>query len=739
LPAGIKPYPIPTPGPGSDEGITVGPDNNLWITERDADKVARLNTAGSFLNTYNVPTANAGPNNITRGPDGNLWFTETNVGHVAKVTPTGTFTEYSSGITPGANPYGITRGPDGNLWFTEFFADKIGRITTSGTVTEFTYTGGTNPGFSHIVTGPDNNLWFTEPFQSRIGRITTGGTITHFAAPGSNPGWIVVGPDNNLWFTEGDAKIVRMNTSGTVTGTFAVPNGSDPYGLAVGADGNLWFVDRFANFVGRITTAGVVTGEFTIPAPGLTNPGGAVSGPDGNIWFLGATSPDVWQVVLDKPLTPTPRTVTPTEGSEFTGVVASFTDADATAAAGDFTARIDWGNGNVTAGVVTSNGLGGFNVTGTNTYTEEGTDAITVTITDINDSKDVGGSTAVAHSTANVADAALSAVPITSMFPVGTEGFPITNLVLANFVDGGGAEPFANYTVTINWGDGTLPTAGTLTRTGLIFSVAGSHTYAEEDPRTIQVTMKDEGGSMATVSVPITLYEAGLSPTAVPVTATEGATFSGVVATFTDSGGAEVVGDYGASINWGDNTAPTSGTITVSAGTFTVRGTHTYAEEGFYTISMSIQHEASGTGLFIVPANVADAGLAATGVAVTATEGGLVNPPVATFTDVGGPEVATNYNALIDWGDGHTSSGLVTFSAGVFRVTGLNAYGEEGMYTVTVTIRDEGGSMATATSTATVADAPLSATAVTFTTAVATEGFAFSNLTLAYFLDGGGL
>src|SRR5215831_2795257 len=100
------------------------------------------------------------PEGITRGPDGNLWFAENTSSRIGRITPAGVITEFSAGITPNSGPGAITRGPDGNLWFTEILANKIGRITPAGVVTEFSagITPGTTPNF--ITAGPDGNVWF---------------------------------------------------------------------------------------------------------------------------------------------------------------------------------------------------------------------------------------------------------------------------------------------------------------------------------------------------------------------------------------------------------------------------------------------------------------------------------------------------------------------------------------------------------------------------------------------------
>jgi hypothetical protein len=62
------------------------------------------------------------------------------------------------------------------------------------------------------------------------------------------------------------------------------------------------------------------------------------------------------------------------------------------------------------------------------------------------------------------------------------------------------------------------------------------------------------------------------------------------VATFTDPGGPEMVGDYTAAINWGDGKT-SAGTITVSSGVFTVTGAHTYLQPGILTITVTLSHE----------------------------------------------------------------------------------------------------------------------------------------------------
>ena len=100
--------------------------------------------------------------------------------------------------------------------------------------------------------------------------------------------------------------------------------------------------------------------------------------------------------------------VSATAGVQFTGAVATFTDANSESVAPDFTATIDWGDGaSTTAGTIGSAAGGGFTVTGSHTYASGGAYPTSIAI------KDVGGTTATATSTATVAGTTGSPPPPT--------------------------------------------------------------------------------------------------------------------------------------------------------------------------------------------------------------------------------------------------------------------------------------------------------------------------------------
>src|SRR5713226_2873905 len=108
--------------------------------------------------------------------------------------------------------------------------------------------------------------------------------------------------------------------------------------------------------------------------------------------------------------------------------------------------------------------------------------------------------------------------------------------------------------------------------------------------------------------------------------ALEGAAFSTVVAHF--SGGA---GPYAASIAWGDGQTTPANISTPNANAVT--GSHTYSEEGAYTVTVAVTDSAGATSSGSTSTSLADAALTGTGAPDTAAEGAAFSGTVASFTD----------------------------------------------------------------------------------------------------------
>jgi hypothetical protein len=406
-------------------------------------------------------------------------------------------------------------------------------------------------------------------------------------------------------------------------------------------------------------------------------------------------------VVADATLNAQITGISATEGAPFSGNVATFTDANANAAASDFTVTIYWGDGGSSSGTVTANGGGLFTVSGSYTYAEEGNFPISVVI------NDVGTATASASGSANVADAPLSASGVT-ITPL--EGVNFTSVV-ASFTDADPKGAVGDYQATIDWGDGSTSMGSFQANPNGGFDVVGSHIYKNVGTTSITVTIQDMGGSnnIAKASSTAVTGDAPLTAAGVITSATEGIGFSGTVASFTDADMFADPSKYSVTINWGDSSTSPGQVVANPAGGFLVIGTHTYAEEGSATVQVNVFDHGGSSASVTSTMNIGDAGLSASGLPITATEGTAFTSAVANFSDAG-IGTADDFSATINWGDGSTGPGTITDNGGGnYSISGSHTYSQEGNFGITVTIHDVGGAGTSANSTAQVADAPLSA------------------------------
>jgi hypothetical protein len=423
----------------------------------------------------------------------------------------------------------------------------------------------------------------------------------------------------------------------------------------------------------------------------------------------------------------------PTEG-KFNGVIATYVD---TTGDGSLSfATVNWGDGTPTAGGLTFAKVGPntYTISGSHTFTgDEGTQYnfnVWLTTTDGRQAHRYGqigiqDSSKVNHNFNDLGlvtstDAALAPIPVTVP---GTEGQAISGAVVGKFNDPGTDGTTNDYSATITWTDSSGTTHSTtgnvVLESGTTFDVTGSSgfNYAEEGAYPITVAVNDKGGSTTTISSTAKIIDPQVSATGVyTVSATEGMlSASQTVATFIDPGGPEAVGDYSALIDWGDGQTSAGVISGPVAGVYTVQGSHNYAEESAadhpgsnpYTIMVTISHDTSAPVLAFSSAVVKDPSVVAMGgFTVNALEcQAFAGLAVATFTDPGGPEPLGDYSALIDWGDGHTSAGVISGPvAGVYTVSGGNTFGEDGSYSIKVTLHHETSTDVTVAGTAVVHD-----------------------------------
>ena len=241
-----------------------------------------------------------------------------------------------------------------------------------------------------------------------------------------------------------------------------------------------------------------------------------------------------------------------------------------------------------------------------------------------------------------------------------------------------GADTVAQWLV--DWGDGQTDSfAGTAT--------SASHAFADNGSYTIRLRTVDEDGTwgpamlnVAVANVPPTLSVSG------PATINEGSTYT---ATFGHSDpGDDAVSQW--LIDWGDGrTSAFAGSVNSA--------THTYADNGVYTIALRATDEDGTWGPVTRSVNVLN-------VAPTLTVGGsgssAEGSPYAITFGKSDPGDDTVSQWLVDWGDGQTS----IFAGDQNGAT--HVYVDNGTYTLAVHATDEDGTWGPIAQTVVVANVP---------------------------------
>ena len=190
----------------------------------------------------------------------------------------------------------------------------------------------------------------------------------------------------------------------------------------------------------------------------------------------------------------------------------------------------------------------------------------------------------------------------------------------------------------------------------LFGTVSGSHTYIDDrvTPYTVTITVTDNTGEIGTDTLLVTVNNVAPTVTAVGNQIADEGIVIGLdpIANFTDPGTDDT---HTATIDWGDGIVEPG---TVSEGAGAVAGSHSYLDDGAYTVTVTVTDDDGDTDqdtLIIAVGNaapfveaVADQGV---------NEGSLLAlSPIANFIDSGDLDT---HSATIDWGDGTIESGVL--------------------------------------------------------------------------------
>ena len=275
------------------------------------------------------------------------------------------------------------------------------------------------------------------------------------------------------------------------------------------------------------------------------------------------------------------------------------------------------------------------------------------------------------------------------------------------------------FSVDVDWGDGT-PVETLLLGAGARF-LATSHQYLDDNPTVtpadiyqVRVTITDDDGGQTTAEAPITVNNVAPILTVAADQALDEAALldltGGGLGSFTDVG---TLDTHSATVNWGDGTAAQAVMVNQLNGSGTLDGSHIYADNGVYTVTVTLSDDDGGVNVktFLVTVNNVAPDLTVVG-DQTIDEGAVLQiADLGTFTDPGfdnplntldpgnGGQTEERFFSKIDWGDGTLtnqvpapidqpgSPGIAT--SGSFD--GSHIYADNGVYTVMVMLTDDDG------------------------------------------------
>ena len=366
--------------------------------------------------------------------------------------------------------------------------------------------------------------------------------------------------------------------------------------------------------------------------------------------------------------------------------------------AASYTASIDWGDGSSpTAGDVALNSDGTYSVydASGHIYDHAGSYLVSVTVDGTRNGID---SPVTFYRTASV----LSGMTGSGTDLTSTQGTSTGGVTVATFVDPDPTATAADYTAYIDWGDGSAVERGTVSvyYGDIMVSSAGHVVRGTGDVRDAGVPGGSTGrtaNAYGTVTVSPGLPPGNLNALGCQLAdVSTGVAGTATLATFTDVDTALSASAFAAQVDWGDGSEQQLATVTGSGGHYLVQGEHDYAAPGDYAVEVVITGP-NGSATTMTTAVVREDMTATPRTWTLPTEDLLPNPDappnmlLETFTDANLATTASDYTALVDWGDGTSSHayGTVAGSGGQFTVSGSHGYSAAGVYAITVYLYDE--------------------------------------------------
>ncbi len=182
----------------ANNGLASGPDGSLYVADYTNNKILRYDAAGTLLSSFGSAQLSS-PQGVTIGPDNNLYVTNTN-NTVQKFSASGTFLGTFIAAGNGlSNAKAIAWGPDGNAYVSSYGNSQVLRYNGATGAFLNVFASGTG-GFEDLTFGPDNKLYVASYGDGKIYRYdgTTGAALGAFVSGITTPYGLRFDPAGNL-------------------------------------------------------------------------------------------------------------------------------------------------------------------------------------------------------------------------------------------------------------------------------------------------------------------------------------------------------------------------------------------------------------------------------------------------------------------------------------------------------------------------------------------------------------
>ena len=340
-----------------------------------------------------------------------------------------------------------------------------------------------------------------------------------------------------------------------------------------------------------------------------------------------------------------------------------------------WTLDVDWGDGS-------AHGTGAPAQTGTlgsksHAFADDGTYTVTVKVTDKDGEAGRGTFEVVVD---NVAPSVSAPGDHTA-----DEG-AAKDFGLGSFSDPGAND--ADWTVDVNWGDGSEPAHLTKSSAGSLG--LANHAYDDNGLYTVTLKVSDKDGASDTKTYKVTV--ANVAPTA--TLGNNGPIAEGGSALVSFTAAADVSAkDAAAGFKYAivcDGPFPAA----TDAGPASSK-TCSFAQDGTKTVKGIVVDKDGGSREYSTSVAVSNANPVLTGVAdQTAFEGAAKAFDLGSFTDAGADD--NPWSVQVNWGDASAADSVSRTVTGAIPATS-HAYKDNGVYTATVTVTDKDGGKGTET------------------------------------------